>query len=168
MGVITATFRQVEPSHKKVDRKGSSGLGFVSKVKVTKKPVDQPSVGNSTGRVVAKCGKLNQNKKLYEFGKVSVRCQTALFINMLKAQHDGVDFDAEQEVPEPVKKEDDGAPVVKDEAGSSGKKRAVIEIDLTSLDSDSDNEASSSSSSSAGAEANKRVKPSEIDLDFTN
>ena len=151
VGVIVASFCQVESLNTQVDKKGSGGMG-ASTVKATKKCVDQPNVGITVGRVITQMGKLNNNKTLYKFGKLTVHCQSALCISMLKANHDGVEFDAyshHQEVaaPAPVKKEDGGVPVVKDEAGAAssssssaaaGKKRAAVEIDLTNDNSDSD------------------------------
>ena len=199
VGVIAASFCQVESLNTQVDRKGSGGMGACT-VKATKKCVDQPNVGITVGRVITQVGKLNQNKRLYKFGKLTVHCQSALCISMLKANHDGVEFDADahhQEVaaPTPVKKEDGGVPIVKDEAGASsssaaaGKKRAAVEIDLTNDDSDSDDDnedaaatslvinlqtykaAATAAAAAAADESNKRAKTSsssgDIDLDFT-
>ena len=171
----------------------------------TKKYIDQPNVGITGGRVISQPSATSAKvQTLTTFGKLEVYCQSALCIKMLKAQHDGVEFDADPEpeheevpavpaVPAPaLKKEvDGGVPVVKDEGGgalssassAAGKKRVVMEIDLTNDDSDSDSDdddEDAASPSAAAAEANKRAKTSsassssssssseEIALDFTN
>ena len=115
---------------------------------------------------------------LTSFGKLEVYCQSSLCIKMLKAQHDGVEFDADGE---PEQDEVPAAPapdqIVKDEAGASssaGKKRVALEIDLTNDDSDSDSDDDNEGAAAASAaadEAIKRAKTSsssgDIDLDFT-
>ena len=116
---------------------------------------------------------------LTSFGKLEVYCQSALCIKMLKAQHDGVEFDADGE---PEQDEVPAAPapdqIVKNEAGASsssaGKKRVALEIDLTNDDSDSDSDDDNEDTAAAAAaadESNKRAKTSsssgDIDLDFT-